>query len=89
MFVVFEFKILKMKTFEQWIKEQNADMIQQHGDEVMSVIRYSLNDVIKWVELWQECEQCNVVRSACSHRYATLVNNGRGLMQCSDCGKVF
>lgn len=34
-------------------------------------------------------QQTDVVRSACEHRFVTLVSGGRGLVQCSDCGEVF
>lgn len=54
-----------MKTFEQFIKEQLADDIQQHGEE-MALATYSFTGykVIQLVEQWQKLQQtpCSTLR---------------------------
>lgn len=67
-------------------------------DELLEQIEKYKQGRIDWVAIKEDVEaysealiaaKLDVVRSACEHRFVTLVSGGRGLVQCSDCGEVF
>jgi Fe-S oxidoreductase len=53
-----------MKTFEQFIKEQNAECIEaMNEDYCLDMPIYSPRQVIQLVDMWQKLQQTHVVGS--------------------------
>jgi hypothetical protein len=59
-YLVFEFKNIKMKTFEEFIRERYAELLKENPSGYVEIKCLSLNHTVQLVDIWQKLNNLDV-----------------------------